>query len=157
MLRLLHFIETTDQQQIEIAALFWRVLRNLAIDQHRAARRAAAIHDYSVMLDQDAALWRLPPAACDTHAQLAACQELAAVQRRVAHLPEAARTLFAERFIEECSYREIAQRLEITEALARKRVQKLRAQIAGPGPDAEEHDPQRSQKCPPHVYHHEAA
>jgi RNA polymerase sigma factor (sigma-70 family) len=157
MLRLLHFIETSEDQQIEIAALFWRILRNLAIDQHRSARRAAAIHDYSVLLDQDAELWRLPPAACDTHAQLAARQELAAVRRRVAHLPEAARTLFAERFIEECSYREIARRLDITEALARKRVQKLRALIAEPAPDAEEDDPSRSQKCPPHVYHHEAA
>jgi RNA polymerase sigma factor (sigma-70 family) len=142
---------------MDVGALFWRVLRNLAIDQHRTARCAATIYDHSVDLSHDVDLWRLPPAACDTHAQLAACQELAAVQRRVECLPEEARTLFVHRFVENRSYHEIAGHFRISEALARKRVQKLRALIAGPASDAEEGAAPPSQKCAPHVYHHEAA
>lgn len=155
-LRLVQFIETNDPPPLEIDALFWRVLRNLAIDQHRKARRAARIYDHSVDLCDEAHLWRLPQTACDTHKQLVARQELAAVQRRVEHLPEETRGLFVDRFVEECSYREIAGHLHITEALARKRVQKLRALIAEPRAGAGEEVAPPSQNGAPRVYHHEA-
>lgn len=155
-LRLVQFIETSDPRPIEIGALFWRVLRNLAIDQSRTARRAARVYDHAIDLADDADLWRLPPAACDTHAQVAANEELAAVRHRVEYLPEEARILFVHRFVEDRSYREIAGHFRISEALARKRVQKLRALISGPAPDAQEGAAPPSQKCAPHVYHHEA-
>lgn len=156
-LRLLQFIETNDALPIDVGALFWRVLRNLAIDQHRTACCAATVYDHSIDLGHDADHWRLPPAAGDTHAQLVARQDLAAVHRRVERLPEEARTLFVHRFIEERSYREIAGHFHISEALARKRVQKLRALIVGPAPDVEEDAVPPSQKGAPPVYHHEAA
>lgn len=155
-LRLVQFIETGNPRPIEIGALFWRVLRNLAIDQNRTARRAARVYDHAIDLADDADLWRLPPAACDTHAQVAAGQELAAVRRRLEHLPEEARILFVHRFVEDRSYREIAGHFHISEALARKRVQKLRALISGASPDPQEDAAPPSQKCAPHVYHHEA-
>ena len=155
-LRLVQFIETANPRPIEIGALFWRVLRNLAIDQSRTARRAARVYDHAIDLADEADLWRLPSATCDTHAQVAASQELAAVRHRVEHLPEEARILFVHRFVEDRSYREIAGHFHISEALARKRVQKLRALISGPAPEADEGAVPPSQKCAPHVYHHEA-
>lgn len=45
-------------------------------------------------------------------------------------MPEETRLLFVHRFVEERNYREIAERFRIAEPLARKRVQKLRAQLA---------------------------
>lgn len=156
-LRLVQFIDASDTPPIDVGALFWRVLRNLAIDQHRTARCAAVVYDHSVDIGQDADHWRLPAAADDTHAQLAAHQELAAVRRRVESLPEEARILFVHRFVEERSYREIAGHFHISEALARKRVQKLRALIAAAPSDAEDEAAPPSQKAAPSVYHHEAA
>jgi len=145
-LRLVQFVEAHDRPLIEVGALFWRALRNLAIDQHRSAQSAATIFDHSVDLGCEADQWRLPSAPVDTHAQLIASEALAEVQRRVARLPEEARTLFVHRFIEDRSYREIARHFHISEALARKRVQKLRALLA------EEDAAARSQKRRPHVY-----
>jgi RNA polymerase sigma-70 factor (ECF subfamily) len=155
-LRLVQFIETNDPPLLEIDALFWRVMRNLAIDQHRKARRAARIYDHSVDLCDEADQWRLPQAACDTHKQLMVRQELAAVQRRVERLPEETRDLFVHRFVEDRSYREIARDLHISEALARKRVQKLRALIVEPQPTGGEEAAPPSQNSASHVYHHEA-
>ena len=156
-LRLVQFVEAHDRPLIEIGALFWRVLRNLAIDQHRSARCAAAVYDHSIDLGSDAHLGYLPPAGDDTHAQVAACEALAAVQRRVDGLPEEARALFVHRFVEDRSYREIAVHFRISEALARKRVQKLRALLAERPAVAEKQAEAPSQKCAPHVYSHEAA
>jgi len=152
-LRLVQFVETHDLPLIEVGALFWRALRNLAIDQHRSARCAARIYDRSIDLASDADLWRLPPAADDTHAQLVANEALAEVQQRLDRLPEEARALFVQRFVEEHSYREIALHFHISEALARKRVQKLRALLA----EREEDAGAPSQKRESHVYPYEAA
>lgn len=156
-LRLVQFIETHDSAPVDIGALFWRVLHNLAIDDHRTARSAAAVYDRSVDLGDEAHMWRLPAATDDVHAELATRQELAAIHHRVEELPEETRLLFTHRFVEECSYREIAGHLQISEPLARKRVQKLRAFIAGEASETDEDLPAPSQKCAPHVFHHEAA
>lgn len=159
ILRLVQLIDTSDAPPIEVGALFWRVLRNLAIDQHRTARCAARVYDHSVEIGPDTDHSRLPTTADDTHARLAALQELAAVRCRVERLPEDARTLFIHRFVEERSYRAIAGHFHISEALARKRVQKLRALIAAPSDAAAEEEGATppSQKAAPPVYHHEAA
>jgi len=44
-------------------------------------------------------------------------------------LPEDSREIFRLRFFEDCTYREIAERLAISEPLARKRVQNLRERL----------------------------
>lgn len=152
---MLQFIETSDAPRIAIGPLFWRVLRNLAIDQHRTERRAATIYDHSIDVGHMADHWHLPAGADDAHARLAAHRELAAIHRQVESLSEEARTLFVHRFVEERSYREIAGHFGISEAVARKRVQKLRAQLAAVPSEIDETAP--SQKAAPSVYHHEAA
>lgn len=148
-LRMVQFVEAHDRPLLETGALFWRILRNAAIDQHRSARRAATIYDHSVDIGCDAGQQRLPPAADDTLAQLVATEALAEVHRRLSALPEDSRTLFVHRFVEDRSYREIAAHFRISEALARKRIQKLRALLA------EEDDVALSQKRPSHVYPYE--
>lgn len=149
-LRLIQFVDRDDRPVREIDAMFWRILRNLAIDEHRSARRAALIYDHSVDLGTEPDACRLPPAVDDCHAQLAANQAVAVLQRQVERLPEDARALFTYRFIDERPYSEIARHFEISEALARKRVQKLRAQLATA--TAEKGDEPWSQKPTSHVY-----
>lgn len=153
-LRLIQFVDAHDHPLREVDALFWRVVRNLAIDEHRNARRSALIYDHSVDLGAEPDTYRLPPAADDSHAQLVASQDLAAVQRQVEQLPEEARALFTHRFIDERPYCEIAQHFEISEALARKRVQKLRARLAAA--TTVEADGPQSQRPASHVYLHKA-
>lgn len=153
-LRLIQFVDVHDRPLKEVDALFWRVVRNLAIDEYRSARRSAMIYDHSVDLGMEPDTYRLPPAADDSHAQLVASQDLAAVQRQVEQLPEEARALFTHRFIDERPYCEIARHFEISEALARKRVQKLRAQLAAA--TAGEVDQPRSQRSTSRVYLHKA-
>lgn len=56
-------------------------------------------------------------------------QSLAALDLASARFNQSSRTLFRMRFLEELSYAEIARQLSITEPLARKRVQVLRARL----------------------------
>lgn len=135
-LKLLNFVETHLRPLDDAGALFFMVLRNLAIDEYRGARRAALLYDHSVDVHEEADLWRLPAARGDAHERLADGQALAAVEARLDLLPGEARALFVQRFVEHRSYREIAAHFRISEALARKRVQKLRARLADrPPPD----------------------
>ena len=129
-IRLLGFVETHDRPLDEVGALFAMVLRNLAIDEHRAARRAALLYDHSVDVHAEADLARLPVSGADAHERLADSQTLGAIQALLDDAPGETRALFVHRFVDDYSYEEIAGCLGISAPSARKRVQKLRARLA---------------------------
>lgn len=129
-LRILDFVATHDQPLREVRAYYFLVLRNLAIDEYRTARRAASLYDRAVDVHSEADSWRLPAPEGDPHDALSARQSLGEVGSLLGQLPDEARDLFLQRFVEERSYGEIAPTLGVSEALARKRVQKLREWLA---------------------------
>jgi RNA polymerase sigma-70 factor (ECF subfamily) len=129
--RILDFVSKHDRPVADARALYFLVLRNLAIDEYRAARRGAFIYDRTIDVHSEDDGWRLPTCETDIHSQLVANEGLAAVEALLERLSEETRNLFVQRFLEHRSYREIAPSLGITEAGARKRVQKLRALIVG--------------------------
>ena len=135
-IKLLIFIETHDRPLDEVGAFFFIILRNLAIDEHRAARRATRLFDHSVDVHAEADLWRLPVAGTDVHDRLADQQALTAIQALLDGAPGETRALFAHRIIDDRSYDDIADCLGISAPLARKRMQKLRARLAAARGDA---------------------
>lgn len=114
---------------INITALFRRVLRNLAIDDRRSAWRTENLFDGSIEAE-NAERTIGPVTGFDLHQTLAATQRLHEVLRAVETLPEDARSLFEQRFVEEQTFRDIAIRLGISEATARKKTQRLREALA---------------------------
>ncbi|MEA3011386.1 MAG: hypothetical protein QOJ91_3078 [Sphingomonadales bacterium] len=124
--RILSFISAQDHPVADMRALYFTVLRNLAIDEYRNARRGDSLFDRSVDIHSDADAWRLPAGRADTHEELVRSQSLAAVEAVLERLSEETRILFVQRFLEHRSYGEIAPVLGISEAGARKRIQKLR-------------------------------
>jgi RNA polymerase sigma factor (sigma-70 family) len=135
-LKLLNFVETYDRPLGEVGAFFFIILRNLAIDEHRAAGRAALLFDRSIDVHAEADLWRLPVSGTDIHDRLADRQALAAIQDVLDNAPCETRALFAHRFMDDRSYEEIADCLGISAPSARKRVQKLRARLTAARGDA---------------------
>ncbi|TMJ18875.1 MAG: sigma-70 family RNA polymerase sigma factor [Alphaproteobacteria bacterium] len=129
--RILDFVARHDRPLREVGGLYFLVLRNLAIDEYRQARRGALLYDRTVDVHSEADSWRLPSCGTDVHAQLATSQALAALDALLDRLSGEARELFVQRFLEHRSYSEIAPSLGISEAGARKRVQKLRQALAG--------------------------
>lgn len=125
--RILSFISAQDHPVADMRALYFMVLRNLAIDEYRNGRRGASLYDRSVDVHSEAEAWRLPAGQADTHEELVRSQALAAVEAVLERLSEETRTLFVQRFLEHRSYSEIAPVLGISEAGARKRIQKLRS------------------------------
>jgi RNA polymerase sigma-70 factor (ECF subfamily) len=123
-------VATHDQPLREVRAYYFLVLRNLAIDEFRSARRSAALYDRSIDVHSEAQAWCLPCPSGDPHDALAARRALGDVGSLLDQLPDEARDLFVKRFVEERSYGEIAPALGVSEALARKRVQKLREWLA---------------------------
>jgi RNA polymerase sigma factor (sigma-70 family) len=129
-LRILEFAAAYPKPLREVGSLYFMVLRNLAIDGYRATRRASSLYDHSVDVHAEADAWRLPICGVDLHEGLVTRQTLAAVQSLLDNLSGETRALFVQRFVEDRSYREIALFFDISEALARKRVQKLRVLLA---------------------------
>lgn len=140
-LRILDFVATHDQPLRQVRAYYFLVLRNLAIDAYRNARRASTLYDRSIDVHSEADSWCLPVPGGDPHDALAARRALAGIGSLLAELSDELRELFVQRFMEERSYGEIAPAFGVSEALARKRVQKLRQWLArrvAPAPAAEQ-------------------
>ena len=129
-LRILDFVDTYDQPLREVRAYYFLVLRNLAIDEFRVSRRAAALYDRSIDVHSESDAFRLPVSGGDLHDAIDARQALTDLRPLLDRLPDETRALFFQRFVEERSYGEIAPALGVSEALARKRVQKLRQWLA---------------------------
>jgi RNA polymerase sigma factor (sigma-70 family) len=135
-IKLLGFVETYDRPLDVVGALYFVILRNLAIDEHRATRRTALLFDRSIDVHAEADLRHLPVSGPDVHDRLADRQALVAIQDVLDNAPGETRALFVHRFMDDRSYEEIADCLGISAPSARKRVQKLRARLTAARGDA---------------------
>jgi RNA polymerase sigma-70 factor (ECF subfamily) len=82
----------------------------------------------SVRVEDDAALMRFADPADQVEA-IRARQDLARLVRAIERLPAGHRDVLRLAFIEGCSYPEIAERLDITEANVKTRVNRARARL----------------------------
>jgi len=117
------------------------VSRNLCIDHYRSVRKERETIDRDVNADD------LSPASRDVSAHVALerhdlAQEL---RRALQELPETLRTAVVMRDIQELSYQEIADRLQLPEGTVKSRINRGRHELArqitrlrekGPGPQA---------------------
>jgi RNA polymerase sigma-70 factor (ECF subfamily) len=117
------------------------VSRNLCIDHYRSVRKERETIDRDVNADD------LSPASPDVSAHVALerhdlAQEL---RRALQELPETLRTAVVMRDIQELSYQEIADRLQLPEGTVKSRINRGRHELArqitrlrekGPGPQA---------------------
>jgi RNA polymerase sigma-70 factor (ECF subfamily) len=117
------------------------VSRNLCIDHYRSVRKERQTIDRDVNADD------LSPASVEVSAHVALerhdlAQEL---RRALQQLPEALRTAVVMRDIQELSYQEIADRLQLPEGTVKSRINRGRHELArqitrlrerGPGPEA---------------------
>ena len=129
-LKLLAFIERHNEQITHPRALLYQTVKRLAIDQFRRARRERGLYDFSVDPLTDSQDLPLQTSTPNAEEQVETSKNLETLRKALALMPEETRMLFVHRFVEERNYREIAERFRISEPLARKRVQKLRAQLA---------------------------
>jgi RNA polymerase sigma-70 factor (ECF subfamily) len=82
----------------------------------------------SVRIADDEALSRYPDPA-DQYDSIGARQELARLVRAIERLPEGHRDVLRLAFLEGCSYPEIAERLDISEANVKTRVNRARSRL----------------------------
>ncbi|WP_068314748.1 RNA polymerase sigma factor [Polycladidibacter hongkongensis] len=119
----------------EPRAFFLSAVRNEFISQYRKRRVELQVYDP----DCDVYADRVAPANADDAPQERLSgdrQVLAMVCESLKSLPTIYREIFVLKFIEDKGYPEISKDLDISQALARKRVQflrqRLRAQVDGP-------------------------
>jgi RNA polymerase sigma-70 factor (ECF subfamily) len=117
------------------------VSRNLCIDHYRSVRKERET------IDRDVNAADLSPASADVSAHVALeRRDLAEELRRaLQELPETLRTAVVMRDIQELSYQEIADRLQLPEGTVKSRINRGRHELArqitrlrerGPGPQA---------------------
>lgn len=137
MLKAMHnFVESAGD--IENArAWLTTILHNACMDGHRHAKRRR-----DLIADTEVSELENLPHSEGSHARtpediVRIRQSLDALQRQILALPEMLREPLLLRTVEHLSYAEIAQRLGLTEANVRKRVQQARDQLrAGRGYDS---------------------
>jgi RNA polymerase sigma-70 factor (ECF subfamily) len=117
------------------------VSRNLCIDHYRSVRKERETIDRDVNADD------LSPASHDVSAHVALERHDLAeeLRRALQELPETLRTAVVMRDIQELSYQEIADRLQLPEGTVKSRINRGRHELArqitrlrekGPGPQA---------------------
>jgi RNA polymerase sigma factor (sigma-70 family) len=104
------------------------VLNHVFLDSVRHLDREERVLRYSADFDDDH--WAEAIAPTPQPPDVVEMQEsLSSVAMAIEHLPAASRELFALKFEQDLPYSEIAERLHINEALARKRVELLRRRL----------------------------
>ena len=98
-------------------------LKSLSARRYFAQPRRA-----SVRVEDDESLMRFAD-PIDTGESIRARQELARLVRAIERLPEGHRDVLRLAFLEGCSYPEIAERLDISEANVKTRVNRARARL----------------------------
>ena len=102
------------------------VSRNLCIDHYRSVRKERET------IDRDVDANELTPAAADASpiAALEQRDRVTLLRDALASLPEALRTAVVMRDIQECSYQEIADRLQLPEGTVKSRINRGRTELA---------------------------
>ncbi|MDR6679606.1 RNA polymerase sigma factor [Pseudomonas oryzihabitans] len=127
-LKALLFFRRSPQRIRDPQRFLFLVLDHVFFDSLRHKRREEQILDLSVELElvnpDDAAISSSSP-----FEQLELCERLEHLHRHLAYLPFLQQRLFQLKFVDDMPYPQIARELGITEPLARKRVQLLRAAL----------------------------
>ncbi|MFD1696561.1 RNA polymerase sigma factor [Roseibium aestuarii] len=121
-------VERHGTDVLEPRAFLLFAMRNEHISRIRRQVPERSLRDMQGDVHQDE-YYGLAEAAPDQENCLRHQDALRRVLSVVDALPEELRAVFSLRFLDECSYRDIARQLEITETLARKRIQHLREKL----------------------------
>ncbi|MBD8890502.1 sigma-70 family RNA polymerase sigma factor [Labrenzia suaedae] len=121
-------VERNDTEIREPRAFLLFAMKNEHISRMRRVQSERQVRDFGadVYIDHESSLSNNQP---DQENLLRHQDTLRAVVHVVNALPPELRKVFRLRFCEEQSYRDIAERLAISEPLARKRVQHLRERL----------------------------
>ncbi|WP_417690700.1 RNA polymerase sigma factor [Roseibium sp.] len=121
-------VERHGTDVLEPRAFLLFAMRNEHISRIRRQSPERTMRDFKTDVHQDH-ISGFADTTPDQENLLRYQEALRRVLLAVECLPEELRQVFSLRFLDECSYREIANHLEITETLARKRVQHLREKL----------------------------
>ncbi len=124
MVKIVAYMRCASRPIDDIESLAFVTLRNVAYDHWRKRRRSAQQADAaSALIEEDA--------AGDGFAEEAIFYRQ--IFQHVMHVIECEegveQSLFHKRFVQQLSYADVAEQLDISEALARKRVQTLRKRL----------------------------
>lgn len=124
---LLYLRRAPDRVQ-DLHGLLFVVLKHVFLDSTRRQKRENGIFDYAADSDGEDGIdnAELAPSAAQT---MELRQNLSLIEGIYARLPKVQQTLFEMRFHDNQSYAVIAVALDISEALARKRVELLRKRL----------------------------
>lgn len=132
-IKALMFMRRSPDVMTDPDGFLFVVLRHVFLDNVRQQLRERAVIDDAVDVQSEYTPASESPALSQMQ-RLELQEQLDDVVRAVRHLSREQRQLFGFRFVQELSYPVIAERLEISEALARKRVQLLRARLRRSAP-----------------------
>lgn len=116
----------TDVREPRAFLLF--ALKNEYISRFRKLTCERQVRDFGADIYQDHSASLMDPEP-DQEDALGNRDLLKQLLKLVSGMPDDVQAIFHLRFCEDCSYREIASRLSISEALARKRVQHVRQHL----------------------------
>jgi len=121
-------VERHDTEVREPRAFLLFALKNEYISRFRKFTCERQVRDFGADIYQDHSASLMAPEP-DQEDALGNRDLLKHLLKLVSGMPDDVQAIFHLRFCEDCSYREIASRLSISEALARKRVQHLRQHL----------------------------
>ncbi|MTI45352.1 RNA polymerase sigma-70 factor (ECF subfamily) [Roseibium hamelinense] len=136
---LIKAVSHVERHQTEIReprAFLLFAMKNEHISRIRKQTSERQVRDFKADVYEDHA-HGLSDSEPDQEQQLRHQEALRRVLQAVQRMPAEFRQVFYMRFCDECSYREIARKLRISEALARKRVQHLREHLRAEMEDLE--------------------
>ncbi|AWV08581.1 RNA polymerase sigma factor [Marilutibacter maris] len=129
-IKALMFMRRSPEAMTDPDGFLFVVLRHVFLDSVRRQSRERAVIDESADV-QDEHTHASGSLALSQTQRLELHEQLDSVVSAVKRLTREQRQLFGMRFVEELSYPVIAEQLQVSEALARKRVQLLRARLRG--------------------------
>jgi len=122
------YMQRSPDRVKNLAGFFFLALNHAFLDHARRRGREDRVIEHGTECDDEHCI-AIADHAPPIEQQLALKQQLARMERAVAELAPAQRTLFALKFEDELAYPQIADALGISEALARKRVELLRKKL----------------------------
>lgn len=134
-IKALMFMRRSPDAMTDPDGFLFVVLRHVFLDSVRRQTRERAVIDDGADV-QDEHTHASGSLALSQAQRLELQEQLDSVVRAVRQLTREQRQLFGMRFVQELSYPVIAEQLQVSEALVRKRVQLLRARLRGRRRDA---------------------